>query len=149
MDRTATDLEGMRAQCAVLSRQVKDQTWRLENYQVQRHTLHSELQKKMQTSLTAEERAHEMDEVLSIEEANIKRLEREVERSREKQVNVCVRVSLYVCGCGCWCEWVDGCRWVDECVCMCVRESVCLSAYVRMYMCVCVSMNRWFKYPNE
>ena len=109
VDRTATDLEGMRAQCAVLSRQVKDQTQRLETYQIQRRTLQGELQKKMQQSLTAEERAQEMDEVLSIEEANIKRLEREMEKSREKQVCVCA------------------------CVRACVRVCVCL----HMYVCMC------------
>lgn len=42
-----------------------------------------------------------MDEVLSIEEANIKRLERELEKSRERQV--CV---LCVCVCVCMDKWL-------------------------------------------
>ena len=60
-------------------------------------------------SLTAEERAQEMDEVMSIEEANIKRLEREVEKSREKQV--CISVSVCSCVCVCACVCVCVCVW--------------------------------------
>ena len=116
VDRTATDLEGMRAQCAVLARQVKEQTQRLETYQIQRRTLQGELHKKMQMSLTAEERAQEMDEVMSIEEANIKRLEREVEKSREKQVCISVSVCSCVCVCACVCVCVRVCVW-GWCVC--------------------------------
>ena len=91
VDRTATDLESMRAQCSVLSRQTRDQTERLSMYQSQRRALQEEIRKKTKGLLSAEERAQEMDELLNIEETNVKRIEKELEKTREKQVH------LYTC----------------------------------------------------
>ena len=87
VDRTATDLESMRAQCSVLSRQTRDQTERLSMYQSQRRALQEEIRKKTKGLLSAEEKAQEMDELLNIEETNVKRIEKELEKTREKQVH--------------------------------------------------------------
>ena len=86
MDRTATDLESMRAQYMELSRQAGERTERLNTYQTQRRALQEEVMKKTKGLLSAEERAQEMDELLTIEETNVKRIEKELEKTREKQV---------------------------------------------------------------
>jgi chromosome segregation ATPase len=85
VDRTATDLESMRAQYMELSRQAGERTERLNTYQTQRRALQEEVMKKTKGLLSAEERAQEMDELLTIEETNVKRIEKELEKTREKQ----------------------------------------------------------------
>ena len=94
VNRTSTDLEAARAQSHQLVKQVEEQTAKEDLYCSQRKALQDELRRKTVSTLSAEERAQEMDEVLNIEEGNIKQLEKNVEKTREKQVRPCFGLSL-------------------------------------------------------
>ena len=48
--------------------------------------MQSELQKSTQKTLTSEERAHQMDQLLTGEEEQVAQLEKELARLRERQV---------------------------------------------------------------
>lgn len=59
--------------------------YRLETIQRQRELLQHELKKNTQKTLSAEERAQQMDQMLSEEEATVKQLEKELSVMRERQ----------------------------------------------------------------
>ena len=59
---------------------------RLDTLQHQREVMQSELQKSTQKTLTSEEKAHQMDQLLAGEEERVAQLEKELARLRERQV---------------------------------------------------------------
>lgn len=61
--------------------------------------MQSELKKSTQRTLTAEERAHQMDQLLAEEEGHTAALERELATLREKQVRVMELASWLEVGC--------------------------------------------------
>lgn len=58
----------------------------METVQHQRKIMQQELKKSTQKSLTSEERAYQMDLLLSEEDGRLKTLEKELEVQRDKQV---------------------------------------------------------------
>lgn len=60
--------------------------YRLDTVQHQRRIMQEELKKSTQKTLTAEERAHQMDRLLAEEEEKVAALEKELSSQREKMV---------------------------------------------------------------
>ena len=61
-------------------------THRLDTVQRQRELMQEELKRSTQKMLSAEERAQEMDGLLTEEEVKVQQLEKDIEKMREKQV---------------------------------------------------------------
>ncbi|KAL5476034.1 hypothetical protein EMCRGX_G025936 [Ephydatia muelleri] len=85
VERTATDVDSMQAKAKQLSRDIKDRKRQMETLKHQRELMQEELKSSTKKTLNAEERAHQMDEVMSSEEAKLVQLEKEVTLQREKQ----------------------------------------------------------------
>jgi UDP-glucose:O-linked fucose beta-1,3-glucosyltransferase len=93
VDRTAADLESMRGQNHHLFREVKDQNSRLDTLHHQRLIMAEEHKKSVQKTLSSEERAHKMDEILAEEESQVKKLEKEISLQREKQFKLTQKLN--------------------------------------------------------
>ena len=63
--------------------------------QKQRELMQEELKRSTQKTLSAEERAQQMDQMLSDEEARIAQLEKEMAALREKQVRMTLSMHPY------------------------------------------------------
>ena len=61
---------------------------RVDTMQKQRELMQEELKQSTEKTLSAEERAQQMDQMLSDEEARVAQLEKEMAAYREKQVRV-------------------------------------------------------------
>ncbi|KAK3095543.1 hypothetical protein FSP39_015932 [Pinctada imbricata] len=85
VDRTATDLEATRSQVSQLKKDVQDKTNRLQNAKELRETLIEKLKIATESTLSAEERAARMDEILEDEERTQKDIDAKLKQLRDLQ----------------------------------------------------------------
>ncbi|XP_071508551.1 coiled-coil domain-containing protein 39-like [Diadema antillarum] len=85
VERTATDLESMRRQVNELKKEVENRKDRVENAKRHRGDLMSKLKAATDASLSAEELAAAMDQMLEDEETTLHILEQELKRLRDLQ----------------------------------------------------------------
>ncbi|KAK7484760.1 hypothetical protein BaRGS_00024045, partial [Batillaria attramentaria] len=85
VDRTAVDLETTRTHVAHLKKEVADKTNKLQQAKDVREALVEKLKVATEATLSAEERATQMDEMLNAEERHQKELEGELKNMRDIQ----------------------------------------------------------------
>ncbi|XP_071950306.1 coiled-coil domain-containing protein 39-like [Antedon mediterranea] len=85
VERTATDLEAMRKTVTELKRNVEDKKFRVQQAKELNKQLNEKYNLIMDASMTAEENAAMMDQLLQEEEENMKELEKELRHLRELQ----------------------------------------------------------------
>ncbi|KAG9273738.1 coiled-coil domain-containing protein 39 [Astyanax mexicanus] len=83
VDRAATEVESMRSKLTSVKKDISNKTTKLEEAWLQNAALEEKLQLATEAALSVEERAEQMEQILSDQELHLKEIDAQLKRQRE------------------------------------------------------------------